>query len=145
MGRLTNDMTRLRGEIDALRSNRRDDLSDFRVNVAEMQAGFREDHSRMAHETKAELGAFVSDLKANVAEMLAGFRDSRARMSEEIKNNLSAFTSGVKKTVAAFRHEFMAELVGVRQAWRGLSPAGHDIQVPARKVNPRQRKSMMPW
>jgi hypothetical protein len=110
-----------------------------------MLAGFREDHSRMAHETKAERGTFVSDLRANVAKMHADFRGARARMSEEVKNNLSAFTSGVKKTVDGFRHELMADLVGVRRVWRGLSPAGHDLQVPARKVNPRQRKSMMPW
>jgi phosphoenolpyruvate carboxylase len=123
----------------------RNDTSDLRFNVSRMLADFREDHSKMAQETKTERGTFVSDLRANVAKMHAGFREARARMSEEIKNNLSAFTSGVKRTVADFRHEFMADLVGVHRVWRGLSPAGYDIQVPARKVNPRQRKSMRPW
>ena len=152
MGRLTNDTTRLCGEISALRNARealmnslRNDTSALRFNVSQMLADFREDHSKMAHETKAERRTFVSDLRADVAKMHAGFRDARARMSEEIKNNLSAFTAGVKKTVADFRYEFMADFVGIRRVWRGLSPAGHDIQVPARKVNPRQRKSTRPW
>jgi hypothetical protein len=103
MGRLADDITRLCGEISALRnareafinnlrinwsrmlagfredcSRRRDDTSALRFNVSRMLADFREDHSKMAHETKAELGTFVSDLKANVAEKLAGFQAEMA-------------------------------------------------------------------
>jgi hypothetical protein len=55
MGRLTDDMTRLRGETDALRHMRQgliidltEDVEDLKAEVAAMQNGFRNDRAEMA-------------------------------------------------------------------------------------------------
>ena len=76
---LTNDMTRLCGEIAALRDSRADLMSSLAESRAEMQAavsqmvgGFGEARSEMAKQTKAELGGFV----ARVKEAVTGLRQT---------------------------------------------------------------------
>jgi hypothetical protein len=66
---LTNGMTRLSGEISALRQNRaayRSRLKLGRVNlenrVSGLIAGFRRDREEMGERTKAEVAEFMSDL-----------------------------------------------------------------------------------
>jgi hypothetical protein len=48
MGRFTDDMTRLRGETDALRNMRQGFIIDLKEEVVDMQTGFRNDHGDMA-------------------------------------------------------------------------------------------------
>ena len=89
---LTNDMTRLCGEMAALRESRADLISNIAQTRAEMQAGVRlmlggfgEARSEMAKQTKAELGGFVvrvkeavTELRQKVAQMQVEFRDDLA-------------------------------------------------------------------
>jgi hypothetical protein len=70
MGRLTDDMTRLVGEIHAGHDGRRRFMRDLKLTMAEMQAGFRSAHSDMARRQQRMLREFVSGLRAAVA----GFR-----------------------------------------------------------------------
>ena len=85
MGVLTNDMTRLRDDIDALHNSRGAFINDLMHNVAEMQSNFRNDHAEMASKTKDDLSTFVSNLKENVVQMHETFRDAHAEMSRELR------------------------------------------------------------
>jgi hypothetical protein len=69
MGRLTEEMTRLCGEIVALRGARKGFVKDLTHNVATMQANFRRTHKEMARKTKAERRAAVAHLKKTVGAM----------------------------------------------------------------------------
>ena len=93
MARLTEDMTRLSGEIRALHGSREALIkglvrgaNDLRHIVSGMRAGFRNAHNEMARRTKADRLAFVS---------------------------------GLKRTVAGLRREFAGDLAGARRAWFG--------------------------
>jgi len=73
MGNLTSDMTRLCGEISALRGAREAFLKGLVDGVKQMQAGFHHAHAEMARKTKAERKAFVSGLKKTVFGMRKEF------------------------------------------------------------------------
>jgi hypothetical protein len=73
MGNLNSDMTRLCGEISALRGAREAFLKDLQDAVSGMQAGFRNAHAEMARETKAERVGFVSGLEKTVFDMRKDF------------------------------------------------------------------------
>jgi hypothetical protein len=69
MGRLTDEMTRLCGEIVALRGARTGFVKDLTHNVATMKANFRRAHNEMARRTKSERRAAVANLKKTVGAM----------------------------------------------------------------------------
>jgi len=73
MGMLTDDMTRLCGEIIASRDAREAFLKDLQDAVSGMQTGFRNAHAEMARKTKAERVGFVSSLKKTVFDMRKDF------------------------------------------------------------------------
>jgi len=74
MGPLTESMTRLCGEIVALRSARKAFVKDLTHDVAAMQANFRRAHKDMARKTRAERRAAVAHLKKTMAADLEGAR-----------------------------------------------------------------------
>ena len=99
---LTNDMTRLCGEIAAWRDSRAGLMSHLAQTRAEMQAavsqmlgGFAEARSGMAQQTKAELGEFVVRVKEAV--------------------------TGLRQKVAQLQDEFRDDLAGAHRAWHGAS------------------------
>jgi hypothetical protein len=73
MGRLTDEMTRLCGEIVALRGARKGFVRDLNHNVAAMKANFRRAHNEMAKQTKAERRAAMAHLKKTVGDMRHAF------------------------------------------------------------------------
>jgi hypothetical protein len=73
MGRLTEEMTRLCGEIVALRGARKGFVKDLTHNVATMKANFRRAHNEMARKTKAERRAAMAHLKKSVGDMRHAF------------------------------------------------------------------------
>ena len=100
---LTNDMTRLCGEIAALRTSRADLMGNLAETHAEMQAavtqmltGFGETRSEMAEQTKAELSGFVVRVKEAVTEL--------------------------QQQVAQKQNEFREDIAGAHQAWHGTKP-----------------------
>ena len=110
---LTDDMTRLVGEIGAMRGARegfvsdlKDTVSELKDTVSEMQAGFRDAHGEMGERTRADLQAFASRLKDTVSEMQAGFGDAHGEMSEKTRADLEAFVSGLKDTVSEMQAGF---------------------------------------
>jgi len=73
MGRLTDDMTRLCGEIVALRGARQGFVKDLTRNVARMQTTFRRARQEMARKTRAERRAAINHLKKTVAGLRQEF------------------------------------------------------------------------
>jgi prenyltransferase beta subunit len=76
MGNLTDDMTRLRGEVDALRSDRGALMQDLACGAKElastvsaMQADFAAAHTAMARKTRKARAAYVARLKKQVGRM----------------------------------------------------------------------------
>jgi predicted flap endonuclease-1-like 5' DNA nuclease len=129
MGRLTEDMTNLRDGIDALRNGRvefiaglKHGMSELKSDVADMQQGFRKDHTRMAGNMKDNLKAFmagtesyVSNLKNDVVDMQDNFRSDHADMARKLKDGLSGFASGITSSVADLMDLFSddrAEMAG---------------------------------
>lgn len=101
---LTNDMTRLCGEIAALRSSRA--------------------------ESRAEMQEAITQLQESVTQMLTGFGEARSEMAKQTKTELSEFIAQVKESVtelqqkvAKLQEEFRDDLGGAHRAWHGGSPA----------------------
>ncbi len=97
MGRMTDDMTRLAGEILAARDTR----------------------GRMMREVKHA----TADMKRRVAAMQADFRSAHADMARRQRGMLHGFVSGLKRTVATFRKEFADDLAGAHRVWAGGATA----------------------
>jgi len=85
MNNIATDMSRLCGEIAALRNSR----AGLKRNLAEateglhdevscLLTGIREARAEMSKQTKAELGEFGLQLKGQVADLLNGVRDDLA-------------------------------------------------------------------
>ena len=91
MGRLTEDMTRLCGEIQALRGSR--------------QA------------LKKDLEDGNKDRQRDVFEMSVDFAGTRARMTNRTKAERRAFLKNLKRTVGGQQREIRADLAGARRAW----------------------------
>ena len=73
MGRFTEEMTRLVGEIVDLRGARKGFVKDMTHNTAALMANFHRAHRDMARKTKAERRAAVAHLKKTVGAMRHAF------------------------------------------------------------------------
>jgi hypothetical protein len=73
MGRLTDDMTRLCGEIVAFRGFRKSFVKDLTHSTAALMANFHRAHKDMARKTKAERRADVAHLRKTVGAMRHAF------------------------------------------------------------------------
>lgn len=93
MGVLTDDMARLRSEIECLRGSR-----------AELTDGLRR-------------GA--NELKDAVSRMQADLRDAHAGMARTTTADRFGFVSTLKQTVSGLRQDFASDLAGARLAWFG--------------------------
>ncbi len=69
MGRFTDEMTRLSGEIVATRQARKGFVKDLTQSVAAMKASLRRAHHEMARKTRAERRAAAAHLKKTVSGM----------------------------------------------------------------------------
>jgi len=73
MGRFTDEMTRLVGEIVDVRTARKGFIKDLTKNTAALMANFHRAHQHMARQTKAERRAAVAHLKKTVGAMRHAF------------------------------------------------------------------------
>ena len=93
MGNLTDDMTRLRGDVDALRSER----------VVMMQG----------------LARGAKELATTVSAMQADFAAAHASMAKKTGQERADFLAGLKKKVGCMRKENAEDLAGAARAWFG--------------------------
>ncbi len=93
MGRLLEDMTRLSGEIRALRESRR---------------AFRK-----------ELADGDGDRRMDVFEMCADFAGTQARVAQRGKEERLAFLKNLKRIVGGHQWEMRADIAAARRAWGG--------------------------
>jgi hypothetical protein len=133
MGPLTESMTRLCGEIVALRGARLGFVRDLGREVAAMKAGFRKAHREMARRTKAERQGFVESLGHEVSNLRAGFRQSHQEMAHQTRTERRASVKHLQKTVGAMRREFILDLAGAHRVWFGPSPAELRAQAEAER------------
>jgi len=118
MEHLTEDMTRLRGEIGSMRRARHSfrrnlerDVAAIQAGVSEMREGFRTAHAEMARNSQAERTASMSSVRRSVRDL--------------------------KRTVAGLRKGFVADIQGAHQAWLGGSFSGRPtFEEPRRRMEP---------
>ncbi len=129
MGNLTDDMTRLRGEVDALRSARgalmqglAQGACDLAATVAAMRADFTAAHTAMAKKAGEERGAFVAAVISDVNSLLGDFSRDREDMSRNGKHDRGIFLTEMRRQVTGIRKETADDMMGARLAWRGQSP-----------------------
>ena len=90
---LTDDMTRLRNEIQAMRKTRGSMVTELR------------------HGAKG--------LKHAVTKLCAHFGHARTTMAKRTKNERVAFLNNLKRSVAGQRRDMRNDLSGARNAWAG--------------------------
>ena len=93
MGNLTDDMTRLRGDVDALRSER----------GALMQ----------------ELARGARDLASTVSAMQSDFAAAHTAMARKTRKARASYVARIKKQVGRMRKENASDLAGASRAWFG--------------------------
>ena len=100
MGNMTNDMTRLRGEVDGLR-----------VAMAALMHDLAQGAKNLASE--------VSAMRADFAGAREAMVKAHAAMAKKTRKGREAFVSGMRKRVNRMRREFSSDLAGARSAWCG--------------------------
>ena len=139
MGNLTDDMTRLRGEVEALRGVRgalMQDLTrgarDLTTAVAAMRADFTSAHAAMAKQTRGERETFMAAVIDDVNSLLGEFSRDRNDMAREGRHDRRTFLSEMSRQVAGMCKETADDLMGARLAWqgRGIKKSRKSREVP---------------
>lgn len=139
MGNLTDGMTRLRAEVEALRDARgalRQDLTrgarDLTRDVAAMRADFSAAHAAMTKQTRWKREAFVSAVISEVNSLLGAFSRDRDDMARKGRHDRGVFLSEMRRQVTGICKDTADDLMGARLAWRGERP-GKFRPVPMKK------------
>ena len=129
MANLTDDMTRLRGEVDALRGARGaliNDLTrgarDLTTAVAAMRADFTSAHTAMAKQTRGARKTFVVAVIDEVNSLLGEFSKDRNDMARKGRDDRGAFLAEMKRQVTGLCKDTADDLMGARLVWRGERP-----------------------
>ena len=135
MSHLTDDMSRLCGEIRDLHSGHAVFLNDLKgtvvgikSEVSQMKKDFRQGREEMAEKTKQDLASFtadvksfVSDLKSDASRMQEGFRNSFNDMVRTGRSERGKFVADLRKSVGRLREEIISNLTAIRRTWSGLT------------------------
>ena len=129
MATMTHNMTRVRGEVDALRRSREECLRSLKSDVNQMRNDLRHERFKAARKFHSEWRGFMKHLRENVSGMLSDFSDHRGAMAEKARGDRQAFMSGVrgrvvelKSQVASLRKKFAADIGDAHKAWSGSMP-----------------------
>jgi hypothetical protein len=95
MGNLSDDMTRLRGEVDAMRSDRKTLMHD--------------------------LARGAKDLASTVSAMQADFAAAHATMARKTGKARALYLAKIKKQVGRMRKENASDLAGASKVWFGTA------------------------
>ncbi|MFH0789816.1 MAG: hypothetical protein V2B13_19680 [Pseudomonadota bacterium] len=126
MGKLTDDMTHLRGEIDTLRGARgalmkelAQGVNHLTETVSMMRSDFATDHTMRATKARAERKTFVFSLIQEVDRLLENFGKVRENWTRMGRENRGRFLLDMRKQVNDLRKDTADDLTGARLAWRG--------------------------
>ena len=111
MNTLTNEMTRLCGEIASLKESR----SNLMTSIVSANA----------------------DMQKDVCDMISGFRKARIEMADDTHKDLSDFTNKIKSSVTELRQKVVAfqtslhnDLAGAHMAWHGADMSDNSAADP---------------
>jgi predicted flap endonuclease-1-like 5' DNA nuclease len=116
MGRLSDNMGRLRDEITASRSARLAFTFDLKRDVAQMQADFRDARIAASKSAKAERMQFIGDLAAFVADMRISVLGMRQKYAEDL---------------AGARHAWQSRSTSPERARKRETPVQHPVRANA--------------
>lgn len=134
MGRFTEDMGRLRDDIEAKRVARQTFIEDNRQEVADaaqafisdlkstvetLQADFRAAHADMADAARTDRNAFLTRLGGAVADLRAEAGERRATVRDELAETAAETRADLEQATAAIRDDVAQMQDGFRQA-RGV-------------------------
>lgn len=144
MGRFTDDMGRLREEIESERLSRQNLIADTRAevtacahafisdlknSVGTMQSGFRDAHADMAEAARADRDAFLARLGGGVADIRAAAADGRAAVREALaeaaadaRRERDETRARMRGAVARMVSGLASERHAAGMAWRGAKP-----------------------
>ena len=129
MGNLTDDMTRLRREVDALRGARGVLMNgltrgarDLTAAVADMRIGFASAHAAMAKQSRGARGTFVASVISEVNSLLGTFSRDRDDMARKGSADRGTFLSEMRREVTGLCKDTADDLLGARLVWRGEHP-----------------------
>lgn len=120
MGVLTDDMARLRGEVNSLRdarmnlaTNMKETTQHRRNDTMKMRAGFRNAHLDMAERSRQDRARWFAGLKSHVLGMKEGFysdfavvRQGLAEMATNTRKANSSFVTSLKDDVCVMQDGF---------------------------------------
>jgi len=144
LGNITNDMTRLRGEIDTLRGARgalMQELArgarDLDATVSSIRAGFDAAHTAMAKKTREERRTFLSGMIQEVNSLLENFSMARDDMARKGRNDRETYLLKMKRQVTDMLKENADDLMRARMVWHG-----HDLKK-LREVQLKKEREIM--
>jgi len=141
MGHLTDEMNRLRKEVDNLRDSRFEFLNNLKNEVFNFQTDFRNDFTDKSIKERNDRMEFFSNLKSNVAGFRDNLRRSHAFMAKTTREARNNFFSDLRKNVADFRQENMNDIAGCHAAWNLGSSFQHNFRKPKSASQPRHEST----
>ena len=109
MGRLTNDMARLRGEIDNDHNVRREGIRSRASNVSAQLADFKLIRATDGSREASDRAAFVAGNNNSINRLIKGFHASRLAMGQQYRMDRAAFVSSLAKQTADMLTKFGAD------------------------------------
>ena len=140
MGNLTEDMSRLCGEIETLRDSRKvfgfqldKETREMKTGVSKMRSVFRKDQNNMAVWTKADRVKFVKELDDDVNAMRRVNIAEHTKMANMTKADRKKFVNNLEDNVGAMRKANVSDLFGARLTWESLSAQGPKAKLMAER------------
>ena len=93
MGTLTDEMTRLAGEVRAGRGEREAFVRGLKCDVSQMQTNFHDAHAEMASKKGAERKKFVSGVKRTVGSLQREFGSQQREVRADIRGAREAWAT----------------------------------------------------
>ena len=150
MGILTDDMTRLNDEVNALRNARYEFIRDqhafvhgLKESVASMQSALGAARADSAKDMRARLLAGREARAEALQGELSANEIRRAAEARRLQDGRMEFLDGLRGHVDELRGELAADMAGAHRAWAGSAMAGErKAKAPAPlRMEPRPKES----
>jgi len=116
MGRLTDDMTQLRGELDNSRANRLAQQNERVSSVSRQIADFAATRASDAARDSHARATFVANNANDINQTLSNFRNARQLMGQQGRESRAAFASNMAKETSDLLNGFNADRKAMAQS-----------------------------